>query len=100
MENYILKSDETVLYRGSVVVMPDGKSEAKNVKKADLLLIDLDTPMMVADHNLLSNIVYAADSSCVDTVICNGKVLMQNRIVPGEKEIIAQARSAAAGLLK
>jgi 5-methylthioadenosine/S-adenosylhomocysteine deaminase len=69
-------------------------------KKADLLLIDLDTPMMVADHNLLSNIVYAADSSCVDTVICNGKVLMQNRIVPGEKEIIAQARSAAAGLLK
>lgn len=69
-------------------------------KKADLLLIDLDTPMMVADHNLLSNIVYAADSSCVDTVICDGKVLMQNRIVPGEKEIIAHARSAAAGLLK
>ena len=68
-------------------------------KKADLVLIDLDTPMMIADHDWVSNLVYAADSSCVDTVICNGRVLMQNRIVPGEKEIIAQARSCARSLL-
>ena len=61
-------------------------------KLADMLLIDLDSPMMVADHNLVSNLVYAADSSCVDTVICNGRILMQNRVVPGEKEIIARAR--------
>ena len=61
-------------------------------KLADMLLIDLDVPCMVADHDLVSNLVYAADSSCVDTVICNGRILMQNRIVPGEKEIIAQAR--------
>ena len=69
-------------------------------KKADLVLIDLDTSMMIADHNPVSNLVYAADSSCVDTVICNGRILMQNRIVPGEKEIIAQARVCAANLLK
>ena len=69
-------------------------------RKADLVLIDLDSPMMIADHNLVSNLVYAADSSCVDTVICNGRVLMQNRIVPGEKEIIAQARECAGALLK
>ena len=69
-------------------------------RKADLVLIDLDTPMMIASHNPVSNLVYAADSSCVDTVICNGKILMQNRIVPGEKEIIAQARHFAAELLK
>lgn len=69
-------------------------------KKADLVLIDLDTPMMIADHNPVSNLVYSADSSCVDTVICNGKVLMKNRIVPGEKEIINQARYCARTLLK
>ena len=69
-------------------------------KKADLVLIDLDTSMMIAGHNPVSNLVYAADSSCVDTVICNGRILMQNRIVPGEKEIIAQARVCAANLLK
>jgi len=59
---------------------------------ADIMLIDLDTPMMVADHNLISNVVYAADSSCVATLICNGKVLMQDRQVPGEKEVIREAR--------
>ncbi|MBR2356662.1 MAG: amidohydrolase, partial [Lentisphaeria bacterium] len=39
-------------------------------KLADLMLIDLDSPMMVADYNITSNLVYAADSSVVDTVIC------------------------------
>ena len=69
-------------------------------RKADMVLIDLDTPMMIADHDPVSNLVYSADSSCVDTVICNGRVLMQNRIVPGEKEIINQARTCARNLLK
>lgn len=68
-------------------------------KVADIMLIDLDSPMMVADHNPVSNLVWSADSSCVDTVICNGRILMQNRIVPNEKEIIAQARSSARRLL-
>jgi len=59
---------------------------------ADIMLIDLDSPMMVAAHNLISNVVYAADSSCVATLICNGKVLMQDRQVPGEKEVVREAR--------
>jgi 5-methylthioadenosine/S-adenosylhomocysteine deaminase len=69
-------------------------------KLADLMLIDLEVPAMVADHNPVSNLVYAADSSCVDTVICNGRILMQNRIVPGEKEIIAEARQTARQLME
>jgi 5-methylthioadenosine/S-adenosylhomocysteine deaminase len=69
-------------------------------KLADLMLVDLDSPMMVADYNITSNLVYAADSSVVDSVICGGKVLMQNRIIPGEKEIVAEARAAARSLLK
>lgn len=61
-------------------------------KLADIMLLDLDSPMMVASHNLISNVVYSADSSCVSTVICNGKVLMLNRHVPGEKEVVREAR--------
>ena len=61
-------------------------------KLADIMLVDLDSPMMVATHNLISNIVYAADTSCVSTLICNGKVLMLDRQVPGEKEVIREAR--------
>ncbi len=63
---------------------------------ADALLIDLDQPSLVADHNLESNLVYAADSSVIDTVICDGRVLMAGRRVPGEEEILAQGRAAAA----
>ena len=67
-------------------------------KLADLMLLDLDAPALVPSHNHVSNLVYSADSSCVDTVICDGRVLMRGRVVPGEKEIISEARAAAARL--
>ena len=62
---------------------------------ADIMLLDLDSPMMVADHNLISNAVYSADTSCVSTLICNGKVLMLDRHVPGEAEVVREARRCA-----
>ena len=61
-------------------------------KLADAVLVDLNNPMMVGDYNLIANMVYSADSSVIDTVICGGRVLMQNRHVPGEEEIIERAR--------
>ena len=45
-------------------------------KLADALLVDLQDVQMQPLHNLVSNWVYAASSRCIDTVICNGKVLM------------------------
>ena len=62
---------------------------------ADFSLVNLDDPTLVPSHNLISNLVYSANVGCVDTVICNGKIIMQNRVVPGEKEIIQQARKSA-----
>ena len=67
---------------------------------ADALLLDASNSLLVPGFNLASDIVYAADSSCVDTVICDGAVLMENRVVPGEAEIIASAREAAARLVR
>ncbi|MDD3886026.1 MAG: amidohydrolase [Victivallaceae bacterium] len=61
-------------------------------KLADLMLIDLDSPLMIGDYSLISNLVYSADTSVVDTVICNGRVLMEHRVVPGEAEVLAEAR--------
>ncbi len=63
-------------------------------KLADALLVDLDNERLVPNYNLLSNWVYAADSSCIDTVICNGRILMQNRDVKNEEKIISEAREA------
>lgn len=44
---------------------------------ADALLVRLDDPRMQPCHNLVSNWVYAAGSSCIDCVICNGRIVMK-----------------------
>ena len=64
-------------------------------KLADIILIDLNRPDLVPNHNLISNIVYSANSSCVDTVIVDGKILMEGRKVPGEEEILENAKRFA-----
>ena len=61
-------------------------------KLADALLIDLDRPCMVGDYSLVSNLVYSADPSVIDTVICDGEILMRGGVIPGEAEIVAAAR--------
>lgn len=69
-------------------------------KEADALLIDLDAPEMIGDYNLTSNLVYAASNRVIDSVICSGRLLMENGIVPGEKEIISAARKVCDKLRK
>ena len=64
-------------------------------KLADLMLIDLRQPQLTPRHDIISNLVYAAGGGVVDTVICDGKILMQNHQVPGEEEIIAQSDAVA-----
>lgn len=60
---------------------------------ADCMLVDLNNERLVPGYHLISDMVYSADSSCIDTVICDGKILMQNRRVEGEEEIIAKGRA-------
>jgi 5-methylthioadenosine/S-adenosylhomocysteine deaminase len=62
---------------------------------ADLCLIDLHLPAFTPNFNFVSNLVYAANGSCIDTVICNGAILMQNKHLPGEEEIMTQAAERA-----
>ena len=67
---------------------------------ADISLVDLQLPEMTPNFNLISNLVYSANGSCIDTVICDGKILMENRHVPGENEIIEKANKVAFDLVK
>ena len=62
---------------------------------ADAMLVDLDHPALVPAHNLISNLVYSADTSVVDSVLCDGRILMRHRVIPGEAEIIAAMRVIA-----
>ncbi len=75
-----------------------GGGEIKEGAPADMLLIDLRLPEMTPLHNLDSNMIYAS-SGCVDTTICDGVVLMQNRVVPGEEEIMRRAAEVAYDLV-
>ncbi len=56
--------------------------------QAHLLLIDTDSYAFTPNINFLANLIYSANSSCVDTVISNGNVVMQNREVIGQREIL------------
>ncbi len=67
---------------------------------ADVVLLDLKKVELVPNHNLTSNIVYSANGSCVDTVICDGKILMAGRKVEGEEEIKDKASEVAYELVK
>ena len=46
-------------------------------KLADCILVDLSNPKMQPCHNLISNWVSSADSSCVAKVICDGRVIYE-----------------------
>lgn len=58
---------------------------------ADALLLDLSAPCF-ATGDVISNWVYAADSSVIDTVICDGKILMRGRKISGAEEIESEFR--------
>lgn len=48
-------------------------------KKADLILIDMDKPHLYPRHNIISSLSYSVQGSDVDTVIVDGKIIMEKR---------------------
>jgi 5-methylthioadenosine/S-adenosylhomocysteine deaminase len=71
-------------------------------KKADLVLVDMMMPHLTPPGNYLSHLVYSAEGSDVDTVICNGHILMQEKevLVLDPAEVMDRAREAAEDLLR
>lgn len=54
--------------------------------EADVVLVDLTKPFMQPEHSLVANLVYAASSGCVDTVIVRGEVVVENGVMVREDE--------------
>lgn len=67
---------------------------------ADCVLVDLNNERMVPCYNVVSNWVYAADSSAIDSVICNGRFVMRHRHVDGEEDIVGDAKACVRDLLR
>lgn len=64
---------------------------------ADLILVDFSGPATAPGHDPVSDLVYAASGAVVHTTICDGQVLMHDRVVEvvDEAEVIREAREAA-----
>lgn len=70
-------------------------------KKADMIFIKTDKIHLCPENDVCANIVYSANGADVDTVIIDGKLIMQNRkmINIDEKETMKQVKKIAKRLL-
>lgn len=59
---------------------------------ADILIVDTEGYSFLSPGDFKANLIYSAHSDCIDSVICNGRFIMRNRVVENEKEILEQAR--------
>ena len=67
---------------------------------ADLVLVTTRTACNTPLHNASSNLIYSCSGAAVETTICNGRVLMLDREIPGEDAVLAGAAAAARELVK
>jgi len=69
--------------------------------KADIAFIDTRAEHMCPEHDVISNIVYAASAADVDTVFVDGKPVMQGRrmLYVDEQEVKRQCAERAARLV-
>jgi len=63
-------------------------------KKADVIVLDLNKPHLTPLYSPYSHLVYAASGADVDTVVINGRVVMENRrlLTIDEEEVMRKVR--------
>ncbi|MEM4479810.1 MAG: amidohydrolase [Candidatus Bathyarchaeia archaeon] len=71
-------------------------------KRADLVVINFAKPHLCPVHNEVSHLVYAAKATDVETVIVNGKIVVENRRITTVKcnEVMEMAEKAKTRLLE
>ena len=71
-------------------------------KKADMIFIKTDKIHLCPENDVCANIVYSANGADVDSVMIDGKLIMQNRkmINLSEKEVMRQVKKIAKRLLE
>jgi 5-methylthioadenosine/S-adenosylhomocysteine deaminase len=71
-------------------------------KKADIVLVDLNTPFAMPVHRVPSALVYNLSAREVDTVIVNGQILMRDKkiLFLDETALLHEARKACTKLFK
>lgn len=80
--------------------LPDHLGTLQPGKKADVILVDLNTPFAMPVHKIPSALVYNLGSRDVDTVIVDGNILMREKqfCFIDEKAVLAKARQVCQDL--
>jgi 5-methylthioadenosine/S-adenosylhomocysteine deaminase len=66
---------------------------------ADIILVSVHTTCNTPLHHPASNLVYSCNGGAVETTICDGRVLMLEREIPGEAAVREGASRAAHDLV-
>jgi len=71
-------------------------------KKADIIVIGLNKPHLTPIYNEYSHLVYAAGGADVDTVVINGKLVMEDRrlLTINEADVMNEVRKIAVQIKK
>jgi len=71
-------------------------------KKADLIVFNMKRPEWVPLHNEIQNLVYSATGNSVETVIIDGKMVVENGVVKtiDESEVLAKVQEFGERLVK
>ena len=71
-------------------------------KKADVIILDMRRPEWIPLHNEIQNLVYSATGNSVETVIIDGRIVVENRMVTtiDESEVLAKAQEFGEKLVK
>ena len=82
-----------------------GKALGLNIGKieegalADILIVNTEGYNFISPGTFEANLVYSAHSDCIESVICDGKFIMRNRVVPNEDQILKEARQTLKKLM-
>ncbi|MDD2620663.1 MAG: amidohydrolase [Syntrophomonadaceae bacterium] len=70
--------------------------------KADMIIMSLKAAHMIPRYDILANIVYSAQASDVETVIIDGQIIMEDRLIKAfdEAEVLTRSQQIAERLVK
>ena len=68
--------------------------EIREGASADLSIIDLNNSYFLSPAPVLANLVYAANSSVISSVMARGRWIMKDRVIPGEEDVLSGAANA------
>jgi len=63
---------------GASLMGLDNADVLKEGKAADIIRIDMNVPLMQPENNIVKNIIYSADNSCIKMTMVNGRILYED----------------------